>query len=648
MTETHMFDRLSKGVRGYVLLFCLTFFTALPGVFSMPALDRDESRFAQASKQMLETGDYIMIRYQDGMRNKKPAGIHWLQAGSTAVFSSPEAKQIWSYRIPSLIGAALAVCATFWAGIPLIGRRAAFVGAAMFATGVTLIFETNMSKTDCVLVAITTLGIGALIYLRTWLYKPKVMALLFWFSIGFGFLIKGPVTPMVAFLAVIFASLWNRHGAKWPAILSAGLILIFIDNYIDFGSADAIIGYGIKAIGAGLLSASGVRFYLDERKETWFQYMIWWPGPLLWVLMVLPWFLWIQSATSGAFFEGAVGKDLKDKIVSASEGHGGPPGYHLLFVPFLFIPATLFLIPALTLATRKMLARLAIDKGVLFLMSWVIPTWIIFEFLPTKLPHYVLPAYPALGLLGGYAFIKLAAGASMPVSRGVSVFIYLFGAGVLAAFTSPVVIELLQAEVLGDFKSVDPAIVQESWNSLTMPWGMLIPFLILVGLAALTFILKRYQMAVIFSVLSLSAFSVHARVLFLPEQSWMLATPTARAALADICGLPDQQGCAQSPDLIQAYGFAEPSFVFTTGTNVKISPDSSLHLPPVSETPVAVWVLNFEDKIVPKDAIENLLAQADAQNRCLTKSPSRYAANYSNGNPVHFIAVRIDAEPCSS
>ena len=81
-----MLDQWTRGIRAYVLLFLLTFVTAAPGVFTMPALDRDESRFAQASKQMLETGDYIKIRYQDEERNKKPAGIHWLQSATTAIF----------------------------------------------------------------------------------------------------------------------------------------------------------------------------------------------------------------------------------------------------------------------------------------------------------------------------------------------------------------------------------------------------------------------------------------------------------------------------------------------------------------------------------------------------------------------------------
>src|SRR5207248_3868320 len=52
----------------------------LPGFFAIPPVDRDEARFAQATKQMLETGDYVDIRFQDEVRYKKPVGIYWLQA----------------------------------------------------------------------------------------------------------------------------------------------------------------------------------------------------------------------------------------------------------------------------------------------------------------------------------------------------------------------------------------------------------------------------------------------------------------------------------------------------------------------------------------------------------------------------------------
>ena len=53
-----------------------------PGFFNIPPVDRDEARFAQATKQMVETGDYVDIRFQDDVRYKKPVGIYWMQAAA--------------------------------------------------------------------------------------------------------------------------------------------------------------------------------------------------------------------------------------------------------------------------------------------------------------------------------------------------------------------------------------------------------------------------------------------------------------------------------------------------------------------------------------------------------------------------------------
>jgi len=104
------------GARPYGLLIALCLLLYLPGIAAIPPLDRDEARFAQATRQMLETGDFLRIRFQDEARNKKPAGIYWLQAASVNLFSAPESTAIWPYRLPSLLGATLAVLLTFGFG----------------------------------------------------------------------------------------------------------------------------------------------------------------------------------------------------------------------------------------------------------------------------------------------------------------------------------------------------------------------------------------------------------------------------------------------------------------------------------------------------------------------------------------------------
>src|SRR5919109_4685785 len=104
------------GWRPYALLAALCLLLYLPGSASIPPLDRDEARFAQATRQMLETGDFLRIRFQDEARNKKPAGIYWLQAAAVAAFSTPESSAIWTYRLPSVAGALAAVIAIFAIG----------------------------------------------------------------------------------------------------------------------------------------------------------------------------------------------------------------------------------------------------------------------------------------------------------------------------------------------------------------------------------------------------------------------------------------------------------------------------------------------------------------------------------------------------
>ncbi|MGC1303959.1 MAG: hypothetical protein WA840_16455, partial [Caulobacteraceae bacterium] len=102
-------------VLGPLLAALVVLIAALPGLARMPTLDRDEARFAQSSAQMLESGDFIDPRFQDESRDKKPVGVNWLQAAAVKLVSSETARQIWPYRLPSLLGAMAAAAACAWA-----------------------------------------------------------------------------------------------------------------------------------------------------------------------------------------------------------------------------------------------------------------------------------------------------------------------------------------------------------------------------------------------------------------------------------------------------------------------------------------------------------------------------------------------------
>lgn len=336
-------DRWPRGL--LIAMFALA--VAIAGTWSMPPLDRDEARFAQASAQMLETGDFINIRFQDRERNKKPAGIYWMQAASVAAFSSVEAREIWAYRLPSILGAVLAALFTWVAGQRLVGREAAFLGTLLLCAAPLLAAEATIAKTDAMLLATicTAQAALAVIYRRTAVEGARRAGwgapAAFWIAIAAGILLKGPIAPMISGLTIAALAL-RRPRISWlPALRPVTGVLILL----------ALVG---------------------------------------------PWAAAIGIATDGRFFTDALGGDALGKIAASQESHGGPPGYHLILLPILFWPALALLPRALAGAVK---ARG--EWGVAFLIAWIVPAWIVFEIAGTKLPHYVLPLYPALALLAG-------------------------------------------------------------------------------------------------------------------------------------------------------------------------------------------------------------------------------------------------------
>ncbi len=358
-------------------LFCLLLWT--PGFFTIPPGDRDESRFAQASKQMIETGDFVRIQNGLEARNRKPIGIHWLQvpfAAAARGLGLATENPIWPYRIPSALGGLLAVLATFQVGGHLVGRRAALLAAAMLAASVILVVEVHIAKTDAALLGATTVAMAVLA--RAYLAPDRVrpgQAAVFWLAIGAGILLKGPVTPMVAGLAAASLAVADRR-AGWLRALRPG-----------------------------------------------------WGVPLM-AAVVLPWFVAIGVATGGRFFADAVGGDLGRKLASGDDTHWGPPGLHLLLLPVLLFPASAALPGAAVAAWR---GRAAAPTR--FLLAWIVPTWVVFEAVPTKLPHYTLPLLPAVCLLAaGWVIAPERRGAAG--WAGMALFLLvaaLLGVGALAA-----------------------------------------------------------------------------------------------------------------------------------------------------------------------------------------------------------------------
>src|SRR5471032_999522 len=152
--------------RAAALLVIFSLIAFIPGFFQIPPVDRDEARFAQATKQMVASRDYFDIRFQDEARYKKPFGIYWLQAAALnagEALGVPNARTtIWLYRLPSLAGAIGAVLLTYWAALAFVGRRAALLAALMMGSSILLGVEARLAKSDAMLLLTCVAAMGAM------------------------------------------------------------------------------------------------------------------------------------------------------------------------------------------------------------------------------------------------------------------------------------------------------------------------------------------------------------------------------------------------------------------------------------------------------------------------------------------------------
>src|SRR5476649_813805 len=206
------------------LLIVFSLIAFIPGFFQIPPVDRDEARFAQATKQMVESDEYVDIRFQDEVRYKKQVGIYWMQAaavkaGETLGVSNARTT-IWLYRLPSLAGAIGAVLLTYWAALAFVTRRAALLAALMMASSILLGVEARLAKSDAMLLLTCVAAMGAMarIYLSSRRMPEAVISwktpAILWTALAGGVLLKGPLILMFFVLTALTLSSVDRS-AKW-------------------------------------------------------------------------------------------------------------------------------------------------------------------------------------------------------------------------------------------------------------------------------------------------------------------------------------------------------------------------------------------------------------------------------------------------
>ncbi len=350
----------STGAKYAIVFLCVAAFHIL-GTWSVPLIDRDEPRFAEASREMIERGDYVVPHFNNQLRLDKPPLTYWAQVASYKIFGEND----FAARFPSAIAAGLVAILLLAWGKQVGGAQAGWWAAVIFTLSLQTFIHAKAAVADMWLVLFATTAHWAGWHLIEDL-EPTIQKRvtkwwwLFYISLALGFLAKGPIawTPLLTLAVMKFFS--RDLGLAKSFKFIRGIFLML-----------AIIGlWGIPAL--------------------------------------------IQ--THGEFLRIGIGRHVIGRSFGAMEGHGANSlGVYLLLLPFYFITVFASFFPwsikLPSLSKKLWRQRDAID---LYLLCGIAVIFVIFTLIKTKLPHYTLPAFPLLALLmarhaASVRFLKTAA-----------------------------------------------------------------------------------------------------------------------------------------------------------------------------------------------------------------------------------------------
>ena len=377
MPEAILGAHLKSAIRNYALLFfaCLLFHVA--GTWSLPLIDRDEPRFAEASREMIERGDYVVPYFNNQVRLDKPPLTYWLQTASYRLFGEND----FAARFPSAVAAALVALSIFGWGSRLRppprpsaseariwGTKVGWWAAIIFTLSLQIFLHAKAAVADMWLVLFMTTahwsgyelirrssngseyqtsnlpsrcdGAAGIEHRTTNLWWW-----VFYVSLAFGFLAKGPV--------------------GWIPLLTVGSTMFFVRE------------------------TQFTRRFKFAR------------GVLLALAIVAIWGVPALIETHGEFFMIGIGRHVVGRSLVTMEGHGPNSfGMYLLLLPFYFVTIFISFFPwsiKLPWLIRKLwLTNDDIDH---YLIAGIAVIFIIFSLIKTKLPHYTLPALPLIALL---------------------------------------------------------------------------------------------------------------------------------------------------------------------------------------------------------------------------------------------------------
>jgi 4-amino-4-deoxy-L-arabinose transferase-like glycosyltransferase len=342
---------------------------------AVPILGRDEARFAQAAREMLERGDPVVPTFAGQPRYHKPILHYWCTMASYRLLGINER----AARLPSIFAGAAVIALVASAARRRSGPGSGLLAGLLLAATPVMWVEARACTADMVLLLPTVAVMLALERVVTGSGERRA-ALVFWSAMGLAILAKGPIAP--AWVACAGLALWAM-GRRWrPFELLLAAILLGL-GWWRLGPAVLVVP-AVPAVLQLLRSPEGRRV-LARLHPQW--------GILLLLAIIAPWAVAASAATGGAFLREAIGTHIVARGLTPFEGHGFFPGFYVVTAVVALFP-WLGCLPG-ALAGQRGTADL---RG-RFLAAWLLGPLVLLELFQTKLVHYWLPSYPAGVLL---------------------------------------------------------------------------------------------------------------------------------------------------------------------------------------------------------------------------------------------------------
>lgn len=350
---------MAQALQFSLICFFVALFIFLPGNGNHALWDRDEARFSEATREMIETGDWIIPHFNGEIRYDKPVLIYWLMSVPMRLFGVNE----FSARLPASLAGACTAAFIFFLALRMGFGLAGAVMSSLFAVFSVLFFLISQAATTDAVMTCTVMGAMLLHWERLRHGFRWWKHLLFYALLALCGLVKGPPG-----LAVVALAIWSERIWRYAFAGSQFDVLEESRSQQPFHTLQPWAFFVIRTI----------------------------PGLLVFCLIGLPWAIAAWTRTDGGFFAVAVGHHVVNRSKEVFEGHGGPIVYYFALLPVLAFPFTALLINGL----RWGIARRH-EAVFRFLWCWLVPGLVLFSLVKTKLPHYMAPMMPAVALLIG-------------------------------------------------------------------------------------------------------------------------------------------------------------------------------------------------------------------------------------------------------